>query len=206
LLKIDKIKNMEYLNDAQIRPALIAYFESKGFEPFEIMQELHVHRSRAIADVVTLRMEPHCYEIKGDGDKINRILEQGRFYEKSFRRITVVTTDKHLKKVANIAPPFWGIMVARIDSQEMLTINSIRRTKINPNFDVDMALQTLWKSEIIELLPDKNRSLQRQTRATLIKMLAENKKKLEISQQIAAMLGGRHKRQIANNYEFLPCN
>ncbi|MDD2661403.1 MAG: sce7726 family protein [Methylococcales bacterium] len=203
---MDKIEIMENLNDAQIRPALIAYFESKGYEHFEIMQELHVHRSQAIADVVTLRKESHCYEIKGDGDKINRILEQGRFYEKSFRRITVVTTDKHLKKVVDIAPPFWGIMVARVKSQGEITINIIRRTRVNPNFDIDMALQTLWKSEIIELLPIKNKGLQRQPRATLIEMLAESKKKLEISQQIAVMLGDRHKRQIANNYEFLPCN
>lgn len=203
---MDKIGSMENLNDAQIRPALITYFESKGYEHFEIMQELHIHRSQAVADVVTLRKESHCYEIKGDGDKIKRILEQGRFYEKSFRRITVVTTDKHLKKVVDIAPPFWGIMVVRVNRQELLTINAIRKAKINPNFDIDMALQTLWKSEILELLPIKSKSLQRQPRATLIEMLAESKKKLEISQQIAAMLGNRHKRQIANNYEFLPCN
>lgn len=203
---MDKIETMENLNDAQIRPALIAYFESKGYKSFEIMQELHVHRSRAIADVVTLRKESHCYEIKGDGDKISRILDQGRFYEKSFRRITVVTTDKHLKKVVDISPPFWGIMVARVNPLAMITITTIRRTKINPNFDIDMALQTLWKSEMLELLPVKSKSLQQQTRATLIEMLAESKKKLEISQQIAAMLGDRHKRQIANNYEFLPCN
>lgn len=104
---------MKTLNDAQIRPALITHFQNKDYEPFEIMQELHVHRSRAIADVVTLKKESHCYEIKGDGDKVKRILEQGQFYEKSFRRITVVTTDKHLDKAVEIAPSFWGVMVAR---------------------------------------------------------------------------------------------
>jgi NOL1/NOP2/fmu family ribosome biogenesis protein len=165
-----------------------------------------VHRSRAIADVVTLKKESHCYEIKGDGDKIKRILEQGQFYEKSFRRITVVTTDKHLRKAVAIAPHFWGIMVARMNSHGELKIHTVRRAKINPNFECSMALQTLWKSEIIELLPLKSKSFQRKTRATLIEMVVENNKKLEISQQITAMLGTRHKRQISSNYEFLPCS
>jgi hypothetical protein len=197
---------MQNLNDADIRSALITYFENKDYQSFEIMQELHVHRSRAIADVVTLKKESHCYEIKGDGDKIKRILEQGRFYEKSFRRITVVTTDKHLKKAVAIAPPFWGIMAARLTPHGELKIHTVRRAKINPSFECGMALQTLWKSEIIELLPVKNKSFQRKTRATLIDLVVESNKKLEISQQIAAMLGARHKRQMSSNYEFLPCS
>lgn len=197
---------MKTLNDAQIRPALITHFQNKDYEPFEIMQELHVHRSRAIADVVTLKKESHCYEIKGDGDKVKRILEQGQFYEKSFRRITVVTTDKHLDKAVEIAPSFGGVMVARSSVKGELKIHILRNARINPHFDIDMALQTLWKSEMLELLPVKGKYLERKTRATLIEMLAENKKKLEVSQQIAAMLGTRHKRQIANDYEFLSCN
>ena len=195
---------MRILNDAQIRPVLIAYFERKGYDTFEIMQELHVHKSFAIADVVTLRKESHCYEIKGDGDKIKRILTQGKFYEKSFRRITVVTTEKHKQKALEIAPEFWGVMVTGVDSVGEVSIKMIRRAKINPHFDTNMALQTLWKSELIELMPVKNKSLQRKKRETLIEMLAESKKKLEVSKQIAVMLGQRHKRQIANNYEFLP--
>ncbi len=109
---------MENLNDAHIRPALIAYFEHKGY-----------------------------------GDKINRILEQGKFYKKSFRRITVVTTEKHLKKVLEIAPLFWGIILVRNRGADGLRIHPIRRTKINPYFDVNIALQTLWKSKMLELFP-----------------------------------------------------
>ena len=197
---------MERLNDKHIRTALISYFENKGFRQFEIMQELHVVQSRAIADVVTLKNESHCYEIKGDGDKIERIIEQGQFFEKSFRKVTVVTTNKHLKKAVQIAPIFWGIMVARKNSQGLVRIASIRKAKINPFFEKNAALQTLWKSELINLSPIKSKSLERQTRKTLIQMLAENKKKIEISRQIAAMLGERHKRQIANDYEFLTCS
>lgn len=195
---------MNTLNDAQIRPVLMAYFERQGYETFEVMQELHVHKSQAIADVVTLRRESHCYEIKGDGDKIRRILTQGKFYEKSFRRITVVTTKKHLSKTLAIAPNFWGVMIACWNAKGDIVIKTIRSAKINPHFDTNMALQTLWKSELIELMPMKSKSLQRERRATLIEMLTESKKKLEVSRQIAAMLNQRHKRQIANNYEFLP--
>ena len=65
------------LNDARIREALLRKLAKQKVKPRAVLEELHVHNGRAIADVVTLHAEAHCYEIKGETDRIERILTQG---------------------------------------------------------------------------------------------------------------------------------
>lgn len=154
------------------------------------MEELRVHNGNAIADVVALYTEAHCFEIKGDGDKIERILEQGKYYNLSFRKITVVTTLKHLKKALSIAPSYWGIMIAEeIDNQ--IKIKYIRAGKNNPNFNKSIALLTLWKEEMLELIESKKKN-KNSSRAVLAELIASNKRKLELSQNIAITLLDRY--------------
>ena len=58
------------LNDARIREALMRKLEQQKKRPRAVLQELHVHNGKAIADIVTLHSEAHCYEIKGATDHI----------------------------------------------------------------------------------------------------------------------------------------
>lgn len=190
---------MEQLNDSIIRNSLLHYLENKEFSRYEIFQELHVSNGRAIADVVTLKKEPHCYEIKGDGDKICRIKQQGEFYDQAFRRITVVTTEKHLGKALEIAPDYWGVMLAKQDEIGNIVLINIRKSKINCNYNKSIALLTLWKSEMLDLFPLKDKNLERKNRATLASLIAESKKKQEISKQIATLLCIRHQNKILTN-------
>jgi hypothetical protein len=194
---------MERLNDAQIRKSLLKRFSSQGLEAFEIMQELHVCGSQAIADVVTLRDESHCYEIKGATDKVTRIIGQGEHYNKAFRRITLVTTENHLEKALKLAPEWWGVMLARTTKCGKVLITQVRKDKINPEFDPEIALYTLWKDELLQLLANPLPKDKRRNCTDLSKMIAENNKKLEVSRKVAAILGYRHKMQIANDYKFV---
>src|SRR5881394_2591813 len=106
------IHKMIDLNDASIREALLRKLERQKRPPRAGLQELHVHNGKAIADVVTLHSEAHCYEIKGAADRIERIMVQGAYYNAAFRRITLVTTECNLKQALRLAPRFWGIMLA----------------------------------------------------------------------------------------------
>ena len=74
------------LNDASIRGALIDRLMKLNNAPRAVLEELHVHNGRAIADVVALHTEAHCYEIKGSTDKVERVQSQGNYYNKVFRR------------------------------------------------------------------------------------------------------------------------
>ena len=194
---------MKKLNDAVIRQTLIRHFESRGLEPFEIMQELHVCGSQAIADVVTLRDESHCYEIKGETDKVQRILAQGTHYNKAFRRITLVITENHLNKAQQLAPPWWGIMLAKQSKQCDVVITSVRKDKVNPEFDSIWALYTLWKDELLQLLDNPMPKDKRRNMTDIATMIAENNKKLDVSKQVAAILCYRHKLKMANDYKFV---
>ncbi|MBF6059020.1 sce7726 family protein [Thiomicrorhabdus heinhorstiae] len=194
---------MEKLNDLKIRQALLHRFARQGLDDYEVMQELHVCSSHAIADVVTLRDESHCYEIKGETDKVTRILEQGYHYNKAFRRITLVTTENHLSKALEITPIFWGVMLARITQKGEVLITSVRKDKVNPEFDPEIALYTLWKDELLQLLDNPMPKDKRKNCVDLSKMIAENNKKLEVSRKVAATLGYRHKLKIANGYKYV---
>jgi len=178
------------LNDKEIRLVLINKLKNQSKKPKAIIEELGVHNGNAIADVVTLHKEAHCYEIKGDGDKIERILEQGKYYNLSFRKITLVTTNKHLKKALKLAPPFWGIMIVE-HIENKVSIKYVRKALINTQYTKNTALLTLWKDEMLNLItPTKQEA--RQSRAVLADLIADTKKKIELSKDITLTLMDRY--------------
>ena len=179
------------LNDKEIRFHLIHKLKNQSNKPKAIIEELNVHNGNAIADVVTLHSEAHCYEIKGDGDKIERILEQGKYYNLSFRKITLVTTNKHLKKAINLAPKFWGIIVADSLNGKII-LKYIRKATSNPEYNKSTALLTLWKDEMLNLLTYKNKKDTRKSRIVLAELIANTKRKVELSQDITITLIDRY--------------
>ena len=183
------------LNDATIREALLRKLERQKSRPRAVLQELHVHNGKAIADVVTLHSEAHCYEIKGETDRIERITAQGVYYNAAFRRITLVTTECNLRRALKLAPRFWGIMVAIADG-EAVRFRHVRAAKLNPNFEKQSAAMTLWKSEMLELVSEPG--AERKPRRLLAQLIAETQRELELSMSICDLLLGR--RQRAQNF------
>ena len=92
------------LNDKQIRPFLVNFLNSAVNKPQKVMEELSVCYGDAIADVVAVYNTLHCFEIKGETDTIQRIQHQGQFYNKSFLKITLVTTENHLNYALKSIP------------------------------------------------------------------------------------------------------
>jgi len=138
------------LNDPVIRKKLKSYLNSLPVKPRTIVDELHVHRGNAIADVVAVYKEPHCFEIKGETDSIYRLQSQGKFYDLVFKKITLVTTQNHLKKALESTPQHWGIIIAFLD-KEKVKFRHVRKTKSNPSFCKKLALLTLWKQEMLNV-------------------------------------------------------
>jgi hypothetical protein len=178
------------LNDARIREALLRKLAKQKARPRAVLEELHVHNGRAIADVVTLHAEAHCYEIKGATDRIERIVAQGSYYNSAFRRITLVTTECNLKRARKLAPRFWGIIVAVDDGE--VRFRHVRAARLNPNFEKQSAAMTLWKSEMLELVSDE--AAERKPRRLLAELIAETRRELELSMSICELLLGRRER------------
>jgi hypothetical protein len=185
------MQKMMDLNDASIREALLRKLERQKSRPRAVLQELHVHNGKAIADVVTLHSEAHCYEIKGATDRIERITTQRVYYNAAFRRITLVTTECNLRRALRLAPRFWGIMVAIADG-EAVRFRHVRAAKLNPNFEKQSAAMTLWKSEMLELV--QAAGAERKPRRLLAQLIAETRRELELSKTICDLLIGRHLR------------
>lgn len=139
------------LNDLEIRRALLNYISCLRHKPTKILEELHVHRGNAIADVVALHREPHCYEIKGDNDNISRLKKQGYYYDQAFRKITLVTTEKKLKRAIIDCPEYWGIIIASIGS-EKVKLKPYRKAKTSPFYNKEVALYTLWRDEMLNMI------------------------------------------------------
>jgi len=179
------------LNDATIREALLRKLKRQKSRPRAVLEELHVHDGRAIADVVTLHSEAHCYEIKGETDRIERVTAQGVYYNAVFRRITLVTTECNLKRARKLVPRFWGIMVAIVDGI-VVRFRHIRAARLNPKFEKQSAALTLWKSEMLELISVPG--AERKPRRLLAELIAETRHELELSMSICDMLIGRRLR------------
>jgi hypothetical protein len=178
------------LNDARIREALLRKLAKQKARPRAVLEELHVHNGRAIADVVTLHAEAHCYEIKGATDRIDRIVAQGSYYNSAFRRITLVTTECNLKRARKLAPCFWGIIVAVDDGE--VRFRHVRAARLNANFEKRSAAMTLWKSEMLELVSDAG--AEKKPRRLLAELIAKTRRDLELSTNICELLLGRRAR------------
>lgn len=182
---------MRDLNDARIREALLRKLARQKARPRAVIEELHVHNGGAIADVVTLHSEAHCYEIKGATDRIERIVVQSTFYNSSFRRITLVTTECKLQRAMKLVPPFWGIMVA-VEDGDSIRFCHFRGAQLNPRFERQSAAMTLWKSEMLELVSDAGAV--RKPRRLLAQLIAETRCDLELSMSICDLLFSRQSR------------
>lgn len=179
------------LNDDRIREALLRKLARQKTRPRAVIEELHVHNGNAIADVVTLHSEAHCYEIKGKTDRIERIVVQGAYYNAVFRRITLVTTECKLRRARELAPSFWGILVATEDGGE-IRFRHARAARRNPQFEKQSAAMTLWKSEMLELVPVTG--TERMPRRRLAQLIAETRRELELSMNICDLLFSRQSR------------
>ena len=181
------------LNDSCIRQALIQKLTSQELKPRAVIEELRVHNGNAVADVVALFQEAHCFEIKGATDKIERVVGQSIYYNASFRRITLVTTEAKRRRALEIAPLFWGIMIASADKGE-ITFRHVRHAKQNPQFSKQLALMTLWKSEMLRLISSQKHH--REPRNVLAQLISSTTKKAELSTRICEILLGRQIAQI----------
>lgn len=136
------------LNDSIIRNSLKDYLKNIDNTSL-IVDEFRIHNGNAIADLVSIK-DLHCFEIKGDTDKIARIVAQCEYYDTTFSYSTLVTTISQLNKAIKYAPSHWGILVAELE-QGVINFSYHRKYKRNPLVNIEKALLSLWKNELSEL-------------------------------------------------------
>ena len=96
------------MREAEIKRALAQHLDgAHGDVSTLLLEELKLSNGEIRADVVDVH-DMHCYEIKSEGDSLKRLLGQGSRYARVFDHVTLVTTERHLKKAMPILPQWWG--------------------------------------------------------------------------------------------------
>ncbi|MFD2720419.1 sce7726 family protein [Hymenobacter monticola] len=94
------------MNDPEIR-ALLYPLLAGGVH----INELPTGTTRA--DVVHITEHfMHGYEVKGDGDTLQRVANQLRCYGEVYDFVTFIVTEKHLAKLLPLLPEWVGVQVA----------------------------------------------------------------------------------------------
>lgn len=187
---------MQKLTDKEIRQALIVHLGRRAKPPHATLEEVHVCNGNAIADVVAVYKTMHCYEIKGETDSINRIVRQSQFYDQAFPLITLVTTTNHLKRAEVIVPKHWGIVVANSTQNDSVTFKYIRGATRNPLYLPEIALLSLWRSELVNFPNFNSRSLEKMNRQKIAELIASSLPTSAINEVVGKALTARSSNSI----------
>ena len=131
------------MNDPEIRARLYPLLQG-GVH----IDELPTGSTRADVVHVTEHFM-HGYEVKGDGDTLQRVENQLRCYAEVYDFVTFVVTEKHLAKLLPRLPAWVGILVAGPDSP---TLRVHRAAGYNATVQRAPLAGLLWVEEIKQYL------------------------------------------------------
>jgi hypothetical protein len=113
--------------------------------------EVLFSRNRRNADLLILSKDFHAIEIKGDHDDPRKLKGQLDDYHKTFDKVSVIITPKHVVDIAKIIKPYTGLIIF---DEKMFKI--IRLAKLRKRLDKHSLLMFLNKNELNNLLKIKN--------------------------------------------------
>jgi hypothetical protein len=140
-----------------------------------IIDEFGICQGQARVDIAVINGNIHGFEIKSESDNLERLPNQVEFYSKVLETITIVTSEKHLKKVRELVPRWWGIIKV-IQNQGSIKLKTTRKCKKNPEIDPHSLVQLVWLDEAKSLLIEHQilEKPKRQTRKYVWDVLARN--------------------------------
>ncbi|RYY13710.1 MAG: hypothetical protein EOO36_15405 [Cytophagaceae bacterium] len=131
------------MNDPEIRARLYPLL-SGGVH----IDELPTGTTRA--DVVHITEAfMHGYEVKGDGDTLQRVENQLRCYAEVYDFVTFVVTEKHLPKLLPRLPAWVGVLVAEAEND---TLRAYRLAGYNATVQRAPLAALLWVEEVKQFL------------------------------------------------------
>lgn len=141
------------MRDAQIRTELRAELEARFPSDRLIRNELGLCLGATRVDVAVVNGDLHGYEIKSERDTLVRLRSQVALYDSVLDYCWVVSSGRHLEKVAAIVPSSWGLMRA-VEGVCGVLIEDVRQAGRNPRQDPLSVAQLLWRDEAASSLRD----------------------------------------------------
>lgn len=156
-MKVNIFHRMNSTNDPIIRLALKKDLENLHAhdEKLLIIEELGIEHGTARVDMAVLNGIMHGYEIKSDQDTLRRLPEQMNIFNSVFDKMTLVVGKNHLYEAINIVPDWWGITIAKVNTNGSIVLNSIREEEFNKEQDSLSIARLLWRKEALKILEEK---------------------------------------------------
>ena len=172
---------MFFTTDKIIRTALrnvlnkdLEKYRSESGHPAQIFEELGVRHGTARIDIAVINGAMHGYEIKSDRDTLERLPEQMNEYNAVFDKLTLVVGKHHLHEAINLVPDWWGVIVAKIESNN-ITFCTIRKAEDNQKQKGVSIARLLWRAEALKILEEQSnaKGIRSKPRDVIYKKLAE---------------------------------
>jgi hypothetical protein len=114
------------------------------------VDEFWVPRSHERADLVLLGQRLDGFEIKTDRDTLRRLPRQVSAYGRIFDRCTAVVACRHLERVIQIVPDWWGITTVARNGRTVFS--QVRPAGPNPGVEAETLVRLLWRDEAMATL------------------------------------------------------
>lgn len=147
-------------NDLIIRVALKEYLKEYHSQDRElrIIEELGVGNGIARIDIAVINSVMHGYEIKSDRDNLERLPEQISEFNPVFDKLTLVVGKRLLYDAINLVPNWWGIVLAKIDSNNRVVFHNIREAEDNQTQIRLSIARLLWRREALQILEEQDKA------------------------------------------------
>jgi hypothetical protein len=143
---------VEAAGDAEIRSALKVYLSDAGVASGGLLiDELGLCQGCARVDLVLLDESLRGFEIKSERDVLTRLAGQIKIYNRVLDQVTIVAPGRHLPKIYNLVPDWWGILEVS-QAPSGIQLATVRPAIMNPELDAYSISQLLWRAEVLEVL------------------------------------------------------
>lgn len=153
------VSDKERVLEAEIKALLLDQLKGSGrlSDDTSIMNEFTIDKYSRRVDLAILdKNQLIAFEIKSEGDNLNRLIGQTNKYLEYFDKVVVVAASKHIAKVKNMVPlqvGVWEIKHDRLKIRRRGKINIIKNKEKLVDF---MKVGELSKlSRKLDLVPDK---------------------------------------------------
>ena len=164
-----------------------------------LIEELGLCRGQARVDLALVNGRLHGFEIKSDQDSLRRLPAQAKIYATVLERATLVTTVRHVDRALGILPRWWEVLVAKVTGLGHLTLNRVRRGRLNPDVDPRAMAELLWYEDAISLLRahGAQRGVLRKPRSVVWDRICDRLQDREIRSAVLDALKARRARPFA---------
>ena len=191
--------NMISTNDKVIRAALrnildkeLGNYQKNGHNG-GIFEEFGVCHGTARIDIAVINGVMQGYEIKSDRDTLERLPEQMIEFNAVFDNLTLVVGKRHLYKAIHIVPDWWGIILAKIDTNSRIIFHTIREATNNTEQVRISIARLLWREEALQILEERNKAkgIRSKTREFIYERLANALEVNELKKVVNDLLTSR---------------